>query len=127
MHGSTHSRDGKWHLPVVSGKFRPLLVYAPNYVPPGVPGRALELHPMASATSENRVSLPELPSSSDASRLYAPELDALRFSAFMLAFCRHFTNASGTAKKTAELQASHLSPVASGPMAVDSNRFHACG
>jgi len=38
-----------------------------------------------------------------AKRFYAPELDALRFLAFLLVFCRHVTNALGVAKNRADL------------------------
>lgn len=41
-------------------------------------------------------------------RFYAPELDALRFAAFLLVFCRHVTNALGFAKKTADLNSPQL-------------------
>ncbi len=42
-------------------------------------------------------------------RFYAPELDALRFAAFLLVFCRHFTNALGGVKN--DLDAKKLGAV----------------
>ncbi len=57
-------------------------------------------------------------------RFYAPELDALRFGAFLLVFCRHVATSLGDARHTAAPQAGALVAVAqAGSAAVVNSRW----